>query len=448
MSTEIKEQEIQDNEIVLQDREVLNQQDQSYWGIVKRQFKKNRLAVWSLRMVYFIIFIGLFADFIANDKPLYCKYQGESYFPVVKTYLVDLGLDKWPRELAIVSWKEIELESAVWPPIPYSPTEMDKYNVQYVGPFDEQRRIEQSRWRHWMGTDQIGRDVLAGMVHGTRIAMMVGIIAMAISSIIGIFFGAIAGYFGDTRLKVSRIRLVLNIIFIFLAFYYAFGMRSFVLGDAINDSMGSFAGQLGISVLLFLVMGIIPNILTIPLKRIPFLGKQVTIPADIIVSRLIEILVSIPRLLLILAIVAIAKPSIFLVMVIIGVTSWTGIARFLRGELLKVRSLQYIEAAQSLGFQEARIIFRHAIPNSLTSVLIVIAFGIAGAILIEAGLSFLGIGVQADVVTWGKLLNLSRQAPEAWWLAIFPGFAIFVTVTIFNLLGEGLNDALDPRLKQ
>jgi peptide/nickel transport system permease protein len=135
-------------------------------------------------------------------------------------------------------------------------------------------------------------------------------------------------------------------------------------------------------------------------------------------------------------------------MVIIGLTGWTGIAKYVRAELLRVRSLEYIEAAQSLGFSEWRIIFRHALPNSLTPVLITIAFGIASAILVESSLSFLGIGVQAELQTWGKLLSEAREDVSAWWLAVFPGLAIFVTVTIFNLIGEGLTDALDPRLKQ
>jgi peptide/nickel transport system permease protein len=115
---------------------------------------------------------------------------------------------------------------------------------------------------------------------------------------------------------------------------------------------------------------------------------------------------------------------------------------------LKVRSLEFIEAAQSLGFSEMRIILRHAIPNSLTSVLITVAFGVASAILAESSLSFLGIGTSADVITWGKVLSEARAFAGAWWLAIFPGIAIFVTVTILNLIGDGLTDAIDPRQKQ
>lgn len=423
-----------------------SQQNQGYWSIVKRQFKKNRLAVWSLRMVYVIIVIGLLADFLANEKPLYCKVDGQTFFPVLKDYAVGMGLSKWPAEFAFAEWKTLKYESVIWPPIPYSETEMDVYNVQYVSPLKKQE-VQSWRWKHFMGTDEIGRDVLAGMIHGTRVAMLVGIVSMSLAAIIGILLGALAGYFGDERLKVSRARLLLNGVFFFFAFFYAFISRGSVLANAFEENMLQFMVQLHISLFFFLAIMALANVLAIPLKKIPYSGKRITLPLDILISRAIEIFISIPRLLLILSVVAIAKPSIMLVMVIIGATSWTGIARFIRGELLRVRSLEYIEAAQALGFSEARIIFRHAIPNSLTPVLIDIAFGVAGAILVESSLSFLGIGVQAEVVTWGKLLSIARQAPEAWWLAIFPGFAIFITVTVFNLLGEGLTDALDPRLK-
>lgn len=425
----------------------LQELDQSYWAIVKRQFKKNKLAVWSLRVVYVIVFIGLFANFIANDKPYYCKYNGNTYFPVFKEVAVNLGIGSWPSELVTADWKKLELENDIWPLVPYSSKEFDRYNVQHKSPFGEQFRLRNWRWRHWMGTDEIGRDVLAGMIYGTRIAMLVGVVSMSIATFIGIIMGAFAGYFGDERLKVSLIRLVLNLAFIYPAFFYSFGVRSDILVLSFGDSLFSFLWHLLVSISIFTAIMAVPNLISKPLKNVSFLSRRVNIPVDIIISRAIEIIISIPSLLLILSIVAIAKPSIMIVMVVIGFTSWTGIARFARGELLRVRSLEYITAAQSLGFSEFRTIFKHALPNALTSVLISVAFGVAGAILTESFLSFLGIGVQADVITWGKLLNFSRSTPEAWWLAIFPGFAIFITVTIFNLLGEGLNDALDPRLK-
>ncbi|MGB1204062.1 MAG: ABC transporter permease [Chitinophagales bacterium] len=426
---------------------IKNNKDQSYWANVNRQFKKNRLAVWSLRVFFVILFIALTADFLANEKPIVCKIDSQVSFPIFKQYAVDLGITNWEKEFVIKQWSEHDYQFAIFPLIPYSPTTMDKYNRQYVGPFDEQRNIKSFRWRHFMGTDELGRDVTAGMIHGARIAVSVGVIAMAIASFIGIFIGSLAGYFGDNRLKVSIIRLILNSISIIFAIFYGFITRAYAIGVASKE--GGMLWELLKSVGIFLFIMLLANVLASVLKKIPLLSRKVTIAVDILIMRFIEVLNSIPTLLLILSIVAITKPSIINVMIIIGLVGWTGIARFIRAELLRVRSLEYIEAAQAMGFSEARIIFRHAIPNALTPVLIAIAFGVASAILTEAFLSFLGIGVDvAEDVTWGSLLNLARNRFSAWWLAIFPGFAIFITVTIFNLIGEGLTDALDPRLKQ
>jgi peptide/nickel transport system permease protein len=289
---------------------------------------------------------------------------------------------------------------------------------------------------------------MSGMIHGTRIAMMVGVVSMSIASIIGIFMGAMAGYFGDEKLKTSWINVISFFISLPLAMFYGFQIRSYAIGDAFANSLMNAMFQIILGLIIFGAIIFLGQLLARFINKVFKIKATTSVPIDIIVSRTIEILISVPRLLLIMSIVAIAKPSIMLVMVIIGATSWTGIARFTRGELLRVRNLEYIEAAQSLGYSEWRTIFKHAIPNSLSPVLIAIAFGVAGAILTESFLSFLGIGVEAEVATWGKLLSLARKNFSAWWLALAPGFAIFITVTIYNLMGEGLTDALDPRLKQ
>ncbi len=422
--------------------------DQSYSAIVKRQFRKNKMAVWSLRFIFVIVFIGLFADFLSNDKPIACSYKGNTYFPIANRYGVSLGIAKWPKDIANVGWHSLNYAWALLPLIPYSPQYQDLKNDNFKGPFDEQD-VPSFRFKHFLGTDKLGRDVMSGMIQGTRVAMMVGVISMSIAVVIGILLGSLAGYYGDTKLKMSRIRIYMNLLFFALGIFYAFMVRSYVLSDALSTSVGSFFIQLLISLFVFFVFMIIANVLVMPLKKIPFLGTQVSIPMDILISRLIEVMVSVPTLLLLLSISAImSKPSIFVTMIVIGFLGWTGIAKYVRAELLKVRSLEFIEAAQALGLSEARVIFKHAIPNSLTSVLITIAFGVAGAILTESSLSFLGIGVAPEEVTWGSLLSASRSDVSAWWLAIFPGFAIFITVTIFNLIGEGLADAMDPRLKQ
>ena len=422
--------------------------DQSFWASARKQFRKNRIAVFSVRFLYFLIFIALLADVISNEKPLMCKYQGSIYFPVFRSYAVDIGVANWQKELQNVDWKELKYDWSIFPPIPYLPKNLDDKNVHSIGPFDAQD-VRSTQWHHWLGTDELGHDVMAAMIHGTRTALLVGVVSMSIAALIGIFLGSLAGYFGDDKLKVSRSSIIFGTFFVLLALFYGFATRSYILRDALAESLFGFLFQLLISILICAAVLLFGRVITAPLKLIPYFAKKINVPLDIIVSRIIEVMLSIPTLFLIISISAIIeKPSIFYVMVIIGLTSWTGIARFIRAELLRVRNLEFIEAAHALGFSEMRIIFRHAIPNSLSPVFISIAFGVASAILIEATLSFLGIGVPAETLTWGSLLSAARQTPTAWWLAIFPGFAIFITVTIFNLAGEGLTDALDPRLRK
>lgn len=423
------------------------QHGQTYWAGVKRQFRRKKVAVVSLYIAVFLGGVALFAPLLANEKPIVCGYKGKVYFPVFRQMLVDFGIGKFPTELLNVKWKELQYDFAVWPPVPYLPLNQDEKNIHSVSPLARQD-VPSWRWKHWLGTDELGRDVLAGMIHGTRIAYTVGIVSMFIASIIGILFGSLAGFFGDEHFRMSRARMWLNIIFFFVALYYAFGIRSYTLADALSVSFASFLGQIILSILIFLAIMMLANVLVIPLKKIAYLKEQVGFPMDMSISRGMEILVCIPTFFLILLVLAaIKKPNIYIIMVIIGLTGWTGIARYIRAELLKIRALEYIEAAHSLGYSHFRILIRHAIPNALSPVLIAVAFGIASAILIESTLSFLGFG-SGEMVTWGALLSTARQSPQAWWLAVFPGFAIFLTVTVFNLIGEGLTDAMDPRLKQ
>ncbi len=169
---------------------------------------------------------------------------------------------------------------------------------------------------------------------------------------------------------------------------------------------------------------------------------------DILISRLIEIIICFPTFFLILAVLAFVGPSIYNIMIIIGLTGWTGIARLVRGEFLKHRQSEYVAAAKVQGATWYRIIFRHILPNALAPVLVSATFGVASAILVESSLSFLGFGVQPPTPSWGDILSQSRDFIDiAWWLTLFPGLAIFLTITSYNLVGEGLRDAIDPRLK-
>lgn len=171
---------------------------------------------------------------------------------------------------------------------------------------------------------------------------------------------------------------------------------------------------------------------------------------DMLLSRLIELVMCIPSLVLILALVAMLdNVSNYHLMVIVGVTSWTSIARLTRAEFLKLKQLEYVQSARAMGASGWRIMSRHVLRNALAPVLVPITFGIAQAILIESGLSYLGFGASPPNPSWGTLLKSGRLAiQEMWWLILFPGLAIFLTVLAYNLIGEGLQEATDPRLKQ
>lgn len=411
-------------------------------------FKKNKPAYFSLWFVVFLAVVALLADFLAYNKPIIASYKGQTILPIFRDYGEQLfGMKIWEPELRKLDWRRAELDWAVWPPVRYAPEELDLRNVPAVGPFDEQM-IDSPAERHYFGTDNLGRDLLSGLIHGTRISLTVGLVSVGISALIGILLGALAGYFGDSSLQVSRATLWLGLPGVLLGLYYAFYVRRFALAEALGTGFISFLGSLLVSLLIGTAITVLVWLPSRLLKRTAWGAKRIHLWVDLTISRLIEVMISLPTTLMIFTVAAIAKPSLFLVMAVIGLTSWTGIARFTRGEMLKVRSLDYIQAARALGYSDLRIIFLHALPNSLAPVLVSIAFGIASAILVESGLSFLGIGVPPTTVTWGSLLSAARSATGAWWLAVFPGIAIFTVVTLFNLLGEGIRDAIDPRLQE
>ena len=167
---------------------------------------------------------------------------------------------------------------------------------------------------------------------------------------------------------------------------------------------------------------------------------------DWFVSRLIEIVLCFPFLFLLLGIVALFNPSMTTILVALGLTSWTTEARFIRGEFLKVREMEFAQAARASGARDGRIIFRHLLPNALAPVLVSASFGVAHAILTESALSFLGLGVAVPMASWGSILSIAEEFIDyAWWLVIFPGVAIFTTVAAFNVIGDRFREALDPR---
>jgi peptide/nickel transport system permease protein len=249
----------------------------------------------------------------------------------------------------------------------------------WIAPFDplEQdinKRLKEPGWQtaagriHALGTDHLGRDILARVIFGSRIALVVGLSAVLISGVLGMAIGLVAGYFG---------------------------------------------------------------------------GK-----VDDFFMRLADIQLAFPFILLAIAVIGVLGPSLRNIIIVIGVSSWVVYARVVRGEVLSIREREFVQAAIALGSRDGRILLRHVLPNAFTPWLVVATLDMARVIVIESALSFLGLGVQPPTPTWGGMLADGRvYLSTAWWLATFPGLAILVTVLGINLLGDGLRDTLDPRLK-
>ena len=241
---------------------------------------------------------------------------------------------------------------------PYPPDEIDTNNI-LMPPSNA----------HIMGTDTLGRDVLSRMIHGAGVSLLVGFVAVGISTLIGVIIGAFAGYYGGL--------------------------------------------------------------------------------VDAILMRFVDIMLCFPSFFLILAVIAFVGPSIWNIMIVIGVTGWMGVTRLVRAEFLSIKERDFVQAAVSQGAGDFRIMLLHCLPNAMAPVLVAATLGVAGAVLTESSLSFLGLGVQPPHPSWGNMLTEGKDNIEiAWWMSLYPGLAIFVTVLGYYLLGEGIRDTLDPRLRQ
>lgn len=388
----------------------------SYWNIAWRQILKNRLAVFGLWCILFLALLAVYAPLIALNKPFYVRDSAGLSFPFFYS-LFDRNF--FENEVDIF------------------------FNLLMVGSpflllswFILRKRFPEWRW---------------GIVAGLAIIVMIVYIFLLIRPY--------QGAYQDYKQKIAEMEKagkLTSCLFPILRYSYRessieeahpqppsrrhwFGtdkegrdvFTRMLYGTRISMSIGVVA------VAIYVTIGVILGSLAGY-----FVGK-----VDLWIMRLIEVMICFPTFFLILTLSAfIEKRTIFHVMFIIGITSWTGVARLVRAEFLRLRNMDYVQAAIALGLSKPRIIFGHVLPNALAPVLVAATFGVAAAILVESSLSFLGLG-DPTAPSWGEILNVGRMEGKLW-LIFFPGFAIFFVVSVFNLVGEALRDALDPRLRQ
>jgi peptide/nickel transport system permease protein len=323
-------------------------------------------------------------------------------------------------------------------PLPYGPNDLDLTQT-FQEPFSG-RAGNSENPTHWLGSDALGRDVLANILYGGRSAFMVSFPIMLLSTIIGLIVGISAGYFGNGKLKISRAGFV-SLIFILLLGLY-FGLYLPIQLYNLEFEITNIA--LSIILLILLVLAVKKLILP-TLKQVKALKATTSIPLDYLVVRLIESLNSIPNLLLILVIVSFFPPSVLLLSIIIISVTWTSIARFARAEIMKIMNLPYFEAGRSIGLTQRQLLFRHALPNMLGPIVVTFTFGLAGLLALESTLSFLGIGVPSTFVSWGRTIAGIRSNTAAWWLATFPGAILALTVLSLQTISYHFLNMLQNR---
>ncbi len=286
-----------------------------------------------------------------------------------------------------------------------------------------------------LGTDDLGRDVFARMLQGAWVSLTVGFVAVGIAVGIGILLGGMAGFYGQRYIQLGHLLV-----------------GSLILAAIVLAVAGSGAAAIACALSAFALWGYSRMRKKLSPSRSPHRLKWIHWPVmqvDTLIMRAVDIMLCFPSFFLILTVVALLPPSIYNIMIIIGLTSWMGTTRFVRAEFLSLRELDFVAAAKALGISDVRIIFRHIMPNAVAPVLVSATLGIASAMLTEAGLSFLGFGVPPPHATWGNILSDGKAFIfDAPWLTFAPGLVILVVVLAFNLFGEGLRDIMNPKLRE
>lgn len=367
------------------------------------------LSKWVIG-IYFLV--ALFGSFLAGDVPIFCKINGKMSFPLISSFFTKASFN--------TNYSE---ESCIMPFIPYSPLNIDKDHPSALSPFDDLKK-ETSKNKHWLGTDKLGRDVASGMIHGTATALKIGIISVFFAFIVGVSLGMMSAYYKDDGIRISIPLLIAIIVVIPTAIYYMI-MEWLIF----NPSVLYLSSACLVGIIIF------GAIITWSNKSDYF--KKHNVPIDMLLLKVIEIRKSFPGIFILLALVSLfAVPSIWNIVFIIALLGWTEFARFARAETLAVKEENYILSVKVLGFSDVRILVGHILPNILPTLIVMVCFSIGSAVLLESTLSFLGIGLPVEEVTWGKMMAEGRNM-NAWWLVVFPGLAIFILILSLNTLATG-----------
>jgi peptide/nickel transport system permease protein len=308
-----------------------------------------------------------------------------------------------------------------YPLIPYGPQMIDSGFKKAVPPLTLQEG-NAKRYTHWLGTDKYGRDVLAGIIHGSRTALLIGFVSVLLAFLIGVPLGMASAYFGDSGIRAGWVSI--------LTFVATFPVALFYV---ITESRQSHPDYLLIGLVMLLL--VVLNLMASKIR-----SHKWHIPLDMLLIHIIAVRKSFPGIFLLLVLSAlISKPSVWSVIGIIAILGWADFARLARAETLAVKEENYIANVTMIGLGAWRILWRHIFPNIWSTLMVATCFSIGGAILLEATLSFLGVGLPVEQVTWGKMLADGRDM-RAWWLVVFPGFCIFAIIWSLHGIADVLQD--------
>jgi peptide/nickel transport system permease protein len=335
--------------------------------------------------------------------------MGCTFWPTPESgshYEVALQSTPFPRALAL-GWLAAILGAALWPavfPLPFAPDTTDLSAIA-VAPFTTP---------HWLGTDPLGRDLLAGLLFGAQTVVLISLPAAALATLLGSLLGSVAGFWGNTGLRIPTGYVVggLGVALTCLLF------RGVTLAATLLLAIGLGLG-LGYGVSRFTRLG----------------HRVIPIPVDRLILGLVALLAAIPLLVLTIALAALFPPSSLGLLALLVLTYWPGPARLVRAEVLRIRALPYIESGWALGLPAARLLWRHALPNCWHTIRATFPLSVAALIGLETTLSFLGVGLPPETASWGRTLASARLAPTAWWLVLWPALAIVCTTLALGQLG-------------